>query len=210
MKVYVERSSHSYSRMFVANGWTVVPSVEGADVVQFIGGADVTPSMYGQAPHPRSHYNTRGDGESQELYLKAQALGKPCLGICRGGQFLNVMNGGKMWQHVDGHAVGMTHPCTDLTTGEEYNVSSTHHQMMVPAPSGLLVGAAEGISSMREYMDKGGNIVLETGVHSDVEVVWYEATQSLCFQPHPEFFHPEHECQAWYFELIQRYLGMGV
>src|SRR3546814_3238996 len=35
----------------------------------------------------------------------ARRMHKPMAGICRGGQFLNVMCGGSMIQHVEGHAI---------------------------------------------------------------------------------------------------------
>jgi len=41
----------------------------------------------------------------------------------------------------------------------------------------------------------------------DVEVVLYdEDSLSLCFQPHPEYVNPEHECQRLYFDLINQYM----
>jgi hypothetical protein len=44
-------------------------------------------------------------------------------------------------------------------------------------------------------------------VANDTEVVLYdEDSLSLCFQPHPEYVNPEHECQRLYFDLINQYM----
>ena len=208
MKVYVEDQAPMYISMFEGMGWEVVDVIEDADLVQLIGGADVTPALYGNAPHPETCSNLLTDQSSLIVFNRATRAGIPMVGICRGGQFLNVMNGGRMYQDVDRHAIGGTHECTDLTTGEVYQVTSTHHQMMIPSEIGELVGATM-LSSFRKETDTEGNIIRHEGDHQDTEVVWYPGTNSLCFQPHPELVGKDHECQVWYFELIKRYFNLG-
>jgi putative glutamine amidotransferase len=65
------------------------------------GGADIDPATYGAAPHP-STGETRPDRDRFELALVHRALerGIPVLGICRGGQMLNVALGGTLHQHL--------------------------------------------------------------------------------------------------------------
>lgn len=50
------------------------------------------------------------------------------VGICRGAQFLNVMAGGKMIQHVEGHAIHGTHEIvvTDVYGGVKLIKSPLH------------------------------------------------------------------------------------
>jgi len=199
MKVYVEGFDAQYEEMFQRRGHEVVEKVEEADLIQFVGGADVSPSLYGEEPHPATSFSDIADQRSINLYENAITHGIPMTGICRGGQFLNVMNGGKMHQHVDGHALYGTHAIYDLedATEECIQVTSTHHQMMIPELNkGVVVAVAyESACHGVEHV-------------ADTEVVWYEGNQCLCFQPHPEIVDKNHECQEYYFELLQRYFKL--
>ena len=129
-KVFVVGHDFGISSMFQQRGWEA-SSLEDANLVVFTGGADVDPSLYGEENFA-SHSTLARDQREKTIYNQALELGKCMAGICRGGQFLNVMNGGKMIQHVDGHATGRDHKLTDRVTGEEHSVTSTHHQMMIP------------------------------------------------------------------------------
>jgi len=206
MKVYVEGRAGSYENMWADNGHEVVLALSEADIVQFIGGADVDPALYHKESHPRTHSSIATDELSIGLYSHCIKYDIPMVGVCRGGQVLNVLNGGEMWQHVNNHAIGGTHVARDLVTQRYINVSSTHHQMMIPGNGSVTVAIGEKLSSWRETTDDLGDILREEGDHEDVEVVWYPKGKSLCFQPHPEFFTPDHECQKYYFELLERYL----
>lgn len=179
-----------------------------ADIVIHTGGEDVCPSLYGEAPtiSGGKHSNLRRDSEDIEAYRNSQ--GKMHIGICRGGQFLNVMNGGKLWQHVNNH--GGTHRVLDTRrpSGEEWWCSSTHHQQFRPARDAVIVGigiksAANGLgmSTYKEAegvtwaTEDGGQIgSLSYADHEegkvDYEVLWYPRTRTLCFQPHPEYSMP--------------------
>ena len=206
-RVLIVGAGFGYAGMFVENGYDVVSDISDADLVQFTGGEDVHPSLYNHAIHPKTYTNSLRDVQEEALFRVAKSLGIPCAGICRGGQFLNVVNGGSMIQHVEGHAIGGTHPVYSTEEGfEEVACSSTHHQMMIPNSSGNVLGTAnEGM--LYEFIDDKGDItVVGSRSEPDTEVVFYEDTKSLCFQPHPEFFDKEHPCQKFYFHLINKYL----
>ena len=205
MKVFIVESSLGYSSMFLANGWKVVSDIYDADLVQFTGGADVDPSLYGEVAMPNTHYNRARDDAEIAIYHLARSLNIPMAGICRGAQFLNVMNDGKMYQHVDGHALGRTHPMY-TEDGRTIDVTSTHHQMMIPSDKGIVLAIAHQ-SKRRERMYRGDMYMVETSVHDDVEVVFYPDTKCICYQPHPEYVEADHECQVYYFELLNRLLG---
>src|SRR3546814_5523779 len=101
---------------------------EEADLVVFVGGADVDPALYGAERHQTTFPDTDQDQRDMELFKTCYENGIPMLGVCRGAQFLNVMHGGKLYQDVDNH-VG-DHPIYDTQNKRViHNVSSIHHKM---------------------------------------------------------------------------------
>lgn len=205
MRVYIVGIASAYGTMFVNAGWEVVDNIEGADLVQFTGGSDVSPTLYGEATHPRTHTHPARDEQEAKIFDKCIELGKPMAGICRGGQFLNVMSGGTMVQDVQGHAITGGHEVFECHTGDTYNVTSTHHQMMRPGDNAILVACADNIGKRKQHCDSNGDILAITDT-VDVEVCYYPKTNCLCFQPHPEFFNAPTKCRDKYFEYIEEYL----
>ncbi|MGL5564846.1 MAG: gamma-glutamyl-gamma-aminobutyrate hydrolase family protein [Plesiomonas sp.] len=202
-KVYVVGGGMAVCQAFLNAGFKLIDTIKGADLVCFTGGEDVSPELYGEK-NVKSYVSQHRDMREMWDFQVARANGVPCVGICRGGQFLNVMSGGRMWQDVDNHGISGhgTHEITCSFTGEKHNVSSTHHQMMRPSEQGNVLAVANR-SGYKED-DKG---VHEMGPDDrDVEVVFYPHTNSLCFQPHPEFFGPGHDCFDYFFTLIKHQL----
>lgn len=205
-------TSGMYANMFKDRGWEIVSEIDDADLIQFTGGEDVSPSYYNELRHPHTGCNPIRDQKEADIYKWAVAAGIPMAGICRGGQFLNVMNGGKMWQHVDGHANGNLHKAFALGHIGWVDVTSTHHQMMrvnTQVEHLTLMTAKE--STFRENMGGAGVVVKHTDTAGkfidDVESVYYPNTLTLCYQPHPEFFGPEvTPCRDVYFYFINNYL----
>ncbi|MHA2066538.1 MAG: gamma-glutamyl-gamma-aminobutyrate hydrolase family protein [Candidatus Thorarchaeota archaeon] len=125
-------------------------------------------------------------------------------GICRGGQFLNVMCGGKMWQHIDGHAIHGTHSTLDLITKERFEVTSTHHQMMIPGPEAVIIGVARE-TKWKETMGPSGPLKIFNTSDDDYEILWYPNYNVFCFQPHPEFL-GRNDLRQRYMEYLEFYL----
>ena len=113
------------------------------------GGPDLDPSNYAAAPHAELGPTEPGlDHFELAVARRADALGLPILGICRGLQTLNVMRGGTLVQHLpdvtDGSIVHRqtvsgrrtTHPVrvartsrlADVLGSTEVAVNSFHHQ----------------------------------------------------------------------------------
>ncbi len=71
------------------------------DGLMLAGGSDVDPGSYGARLHPETG-GIRPERDRFELALGTRALKRdmPMLGICRGMQILNVMQGGTLQQHV--------------------------------------------------------------------------------------------------------------
>ncbi len=200
-------------QMFIQKGWELVNSVEEADLVQFTGGEDIDPSLYGEHKHNSVYFNRMRDDREQIVFNKALKLGIPMAGICRGAQFLCAMSGGSLWQDVNNH--GRSHNLLDRATGRVIHVSSTHHQMMRPdalIASGEAVGIATShLSTRKERMNdlkEAHSLIICMGDVKDTvdwESVFFPKTKCLSFQPHPEYGNYE-ECTTYYFELISKYL----
>lgn len=202
MNVLIVNGSSDYRKLFEDMAHKMVHHLEQAQLVVFTGGADVTPSLYGDAAHPWTGNHSERDESEMKIFDYCQAKKIPTVGICRGAQFLNVMSGGRMYQHVEKHT--RSHSITDLLTGETVYVSSTHHQMMMPSPEALLVATA-ALGGEREWFD--GVTPRKDVSDQDIEVVYYKHTNSLCFQPHPEFDAAEYEGMKQYFKgLLSRFL----
>jgi gamma-glutamyl-gamma-aminobutyrate hydrolase PuuD len=194
-KIKIVHIGWEYERMCVDLGYDFTQDTAMADLVMFTGGADVSPHLYGEK-NVASYCDARRDDLEQKIFQECVALKIPMVGICRGGQFLNVMNGGRMWQDVDGHT--RPHTLVDIESGCVFTVSSTHHQMMRPSANGEIIASAECVISTK-YRSEDGAFERSDVADQDVEVVWYPQTRSLCFQPHPEFSNDE--CRE-YFKLL--------
>ncbi len=201
-KVYIEQSSSQYVMLFITMGFTVTSDFDSASLICFTGGADVSPHLYGDRPHKNTYSDAVRDAKEERLYVEALKQGKSMVGICRGAQFLNVMNGGRMYQDVGLH--GRSHDIIDIGTGDRIHVSSTHHQMMMPQEDAVILATAE-LNGKREWFD--GQVERNDYSKEDIEVVFYPRTKCLCFQPHPEFTVPGGQPMKDYFErLVSTYL----
>lgn len=110
----------------------LVNNVSDADIVFFTGGEDVDPSLYDCHRHETTFSNIDRDLEEKRVFDDAVAAKKKLiLGVCRGSQFLCVMNGGMLIQDCSNHAIFGTH---DIVGEDEkvYPITSTHHQMQYP------------------------------------------------------------------------------
>lgn len=208
-EVFIVNSSPEYVRMFRSFDWKVRHDMKGVDLVQFTGGEDVSPKLYGEADHPKTYTNPLRDKREILVYRLALKKGIPMAGICRGAQFLNVMCGGKLWQDVDNHAIAGTHEAVDVISGEVFDVTSTHHQMMALNHDSLAKGHSFVVAQAREstyrtkMLENGRPMRVMDKRAPDMEVICYkEPARALCFQPHPEY--PEYRTLAErYFDYLQ-------
>lgn len=130
IKIYVVGPAKHYSKWIYDHELT--DNMEEAHIVLFTGGEDVDPSLYGCEKHYTTGSNIQRDLEEKAIFEKVRP-DQLCIGICRGSQFLCVMNGGKLIQNVSRHAVFGTHEIINpRNTSEIYEITSTHHQMQYP------------------------------------------------------------------------------
>jgi len=106
------------------------------------GGGDIRADFFGQMPHEKAAY-VYPERDVFEIALARAAIPMniPILGICRGLQLLNVVMGGDLNQHIDGHLQTEPRPqpvhsveiwgelakMLGVTTA---NVNSIHHQCL--------------------------------------------------------------------------------
>lgn len=209
-KVYIVGRSFfgEFVSMFQKRGWEIVGSIEEADVVQFTGGADIDPKFYRQHEHSTTYTAPYRDTEEYEAFIRAKQLGKFMAGVCRGGQLLNALSGGNMYQHVNGHGCGLAgHNMIDIPTGRVIPVSSLHHQMMILGEKGILLGKSEvkrsAVKLMMTPSHEEPGEVRDTAGDVEVEACYYPSTRSFCYQPHPEFMSDNHPCREYYFEKLE-------
>lgn len=198
-KVKVIGNDDLVQGMFKKRGYKVIMDYEPGqepDLICFTGGGDVDPKYYHE--ENMCSYGINQGRDKKEVAAYNAFIDYPKVGICRGGQFLNIMSGGAMWQDVNGH--GGTHKVFDLLMYQmDIEMTSTHHQMMIPSDKGEVLAIAHQANRFRSPSKRAIP-------KFDTEVVYYEHTKSLCFQPHPEYVGNEHDCNVYFFELTNMLL----
>jgi hypothetical protein len=180
--------------------------------VHFGGGTDVSPDYYHE---PLGVYSDAPDRarDALESAIYSRLVGK-CggfIGICRGAQFLTVMNGGKLIQHV-GNKHCQSH---DIDTCDEsgnfitLEVTSTHHQMMYPwicNPGSFKILGRTRFPLSKLYLNGWNKNVAWSTAPTEPEIVWFETSKSLCIQGHPEYVKVDQPFPAYTRFLISKYL----
>jgi gamma-glutamyl-gamma-aminobutyrate hydrolase PuuD len=174
-----------------------------ADLVVFSGGTDISVTMYNEfTMHALTQMpDTERDRVETAIYHAAVAKKKTLIGICRGAQLLNVLNGGRLWQHVDRHW-DCKHDVVYISERLEkrvVSVTSDHHQMMRPNIKDSRVLAWTKRSTIRST---GTTDDPREPDEQDPEIVWYPGTKSLCFQPHPEW--GLKSCEDLFYDCVKR------
>lgn len=210
-KVFIVGPSYSEETLFQKWGWDITPIIDNSDLVVFTGGSDINPKIYGSYSHSSTHYLERRDKMELVAFRKAYDLGKNMAGICRGGQLMNALMGGYMYQDVDNHC--RNHAAYDVRSGEEVIVNSLHHQMMIPnLAKGFVLMEAQQTSRRTKCskLDTGEFKVYNDypdwqnpGTIADVEAVFYPEDKLFCFQGHPEYLSPTHQVDRIFMEYLE-------
>ena len=188
--VYIQGPAYYSSTLevFEDYGFSITRNIQEAEGIVLTGGEDINPAIYGEQPHPSTYF----DIERDVVDMRAAEYGlnnhRFLIGICRGGQLLNCMNGGKLVQDIPNHENG-EHEVYDFVDKKYRKVISIHHQEMIPESRFGEVIAAADLNSKGEW--------------KDIEVVWYDKSKSFCFQSHPEFGYKK--TSDYFFELLERY-----
>lgn len=175
--------------------------LEDADLVMFTGGEDVHPSLYNEPVGKRTYSNLTRDNKEKDIYEKAKDLGIKMIGICRGSQFLCVMQGGKLVQHQENPSY--IHKIK-LDDGSEMHITSTHHQAAYPYNLNSwgyrIIGYTENISKI--HLDGKEK---ELNPSKECEIVYYRNfPKCLGIQGHPEY----KDWQEQYPESLEKLRGI--
>lgn len=155
------------------------------DLILFTGGEDVHPAEYGEKQGKFTRCNVARDVEEKLIYQRFYK-DVPKLGICRGAQFLTVMCGGSLIQHVENHN-NVTHSIK-LNDNRVIMIPSDHHQMIYPytASKYEILGYSEYFLSPVYLNGDNKNIELPENF-LESEIVFYPHYNSLAIQAHPEW-----------------------
>lgn len=203
--LYEDGYSGSMTQLLQHEGWESIYH-ESADIIVFNGGADIGTEIYGEEPVYGGipYLKSKRDRHEIEIWDKYKASPKLKLGICRGAQLLNCLNGGTLWQDVNNH--GRTHAMTVLATGEKFRATSTHHQMMRPSKNAIIIATAnEATRKTAQGATYPNGIRPFLDDHKDAEIVYYSDTHSLCIQGHPEYV-PGSAFANYCIDLTKQYL----
>jgi putative glutamine amidotransferase len=173
-------------------------------LVVFTGGADVTPSYYGEERHKKTFNNEQRDAFEKKVFDRARGLGLPIVGICRGSQFVCAMSGGKVVQHITNHAGRWHNIKTD--EGESLFVSSTHHQMQLPPKEAVPIAWAEPKLSTCYEGPEG----VQYEPEYEYDVVWYPHTNALGIQYHPEMMREDSKGFLYPASLMKRFFDLPI
>ena len=191
MEIFVtEPAAETFvAEMFARSRCTQAKSLDRADLIVFTGGPDVNPKLYGETPHKETKFNKERDERDLIYYREALQARVPMLGICRGSQFLHVMQGGKLIQHLGDSKphIGEHGICDKRkvsgNVGFIDRVPSTHHQAVLPQDGMEILASV--FRSQEWWLNR--DEVKRNVRHEDVEAYFYRKNCILGVQGHPEY-----------------------
>lgn len=178
------------------------------DLMILWGGEDISPAIYAQAPIATNSSGPRvpspRDTDEMDCILKAVEMNIPIMGICRGAQLLCAYGGGELFQHVVGHAHG--HHLVRTMDGLEFNVSSTHHQQMIPAEHHLMIAWSVDQGYGRVY--NGTKYQNNYRELPEAEILYIPEFNAVAIQGHPEYLNRDHAFVKYTYKLLKEFFGL--
>ena len=194
IKVFIVGNNTSYSN-FLDIPYEKVINIKDENINIFTGGEDVHPDMYNKEMKKSTCANINRDIEEKAYYdIVKDNMDILKIGICRGSQFLTVMNGGMLVQDCRNHAIGGTHHIDityDNVIYKKVNITSTHHQMMFPyelpeEDYDLIAVSSVNRSNVHECVEWKDE-------YKEPEMVYDNKTNCFCIQGHPEYMYRDDE-----------------
>jgi gamma-glutamyl-gamma-aminobutyrate hydrolase PuuD len=166
----------------------IPPTADAAAISQIIhgwlipGGSDIDAVRYGQSNHEKAELQDPARFGIESALYEALDANAPILGICYGCQFLNVIRGGTLHQHIP-----------DLLGGDERHAGGTLEPTHIECASKLhgivKTEAIAGKSYHHQAIDRVGTGLAVSGRHDDGTVEAIEAVDRpwvIGVQWHPE------------------------
>lgn len=215
-KALIVNSNYEYEYLLKSMGYEVYKSkpynntyntsiLPDMDLVLFTGGEDVHPKFYNGVHTNISHTNEDRDTNELGLFKLCLKHNIKMTGVCRGIQFLNVMCGGKMHQHINSHG-GTLHEVLFPATGKIVTVSSTHHQLVILPEDALPVAWTYPENMSNIYIGPNADKI-EAPEH-EIEAAVYPKYNAFGVQFHPEMLWCAKDGRAYYKEVLDAFVTM--
>lgn len=178
-------------------------------LILLTGGADVSPSLYGDVGGINTKMCNSDIGRDmyeKGIYNHARRNGIKITGICRGLQFINVMEGGKLVHHMDGHE-GCMHDFGCLKDNKIRSVNSIHHQMILPPKEGITIGWSTTKLSEIYFGNRDKSM---DWCGPEVEAAIYPKAKACGVQWHPELMSKNSPGRLFFTNMIYNLLHLSM
>ena len=169
------------------------------------GGTDINASFYNEKPHPLNQMQSSKLSERDvwewEALKECKKRNIPVIGVCRGAQLLCAFNGGKLYQHVNGHKGSHVLVTMD---GDEFVSNSCHHQMLDVDNTNhtLLAWTKQPHSTIYEGLSKVPD--------KEPEIVYFHDNMALAIQGHPEWMNEESDFVDYCLHIVSEMISEEV
>lgn len=178
-------------------------------LVLFTGGEDVHPYFYnGEDPRRICITNFKRDIHEKKIFDYCKTYKVKMTGICRGFQFLNVMSGGFMYQHISNHGVAEGHNIYMGYIDASMHVTSTHHQLVGLKEDARIIAWSEPRRSTM-YVGPHGRLE-ETAPEKEVEAAIFPKINAMGAQYHPEFMKLNALARLHYLTMVKDFIKMDI
>lgn len=164
------------------------------DGLLLMGGSDVCPATYGEAPlRPEWNGDRVRDDYEIALLRSFAAQGKPVLGVCRGAQIINVAQGGTLYQDIATQRPdALSHRNWAIYEQNCHATALVAETRLAQLYPGVVLVKTNSIHH-QAVKDLGRELVVEAWSEPDrmVEALrWTGASYLFGVQWHPEFHDP--------------------
>jgi putative glutamine amidotransferase len=165
------------------------------DGLVLMGGSDVAPESYGEAPlRPAWAGDKIRDDYEIALYRAFVAKGKPVLGVCRGAQVINVAQGGTLYQDIALQVTGaLNHRNWDIYDRNAHATAFVEGSGIARLYPAVTLTKTNSVHH-QAVKDLGRELVVEAWSEPDhvVEAIrWTGPSYVFAVQWHPEFHDAE-------------------
>jgi putative glutamine amidotransferase len=175
----------------------VPTDLDGPGILILHGGADISPSLYGQTVSAHTYAGarpSRRDEMELALLKEAQKQNIFVFGICRGAQLMCAAAGGTLVQDVTNHS---DNHLVHTSIGSTFKVNSIHHQMQNPFKVDHELLAWSKTPRSSHYIDDSGSIEMPC----EPEAVFYPG-MGLGVQWHPEMMDSSADATKWIMKYV--------